>query len=347
MDESDGSLSGDTAHSLQPSPAKDVSRSSLIPLQPIRLRERPPACLPTSRREFLVKHGAKLKPRTLEEYRRHTRLYLVPAFGKRSIDAISKADVTTAHASWNENPRAANHALAILSKMMSWAEDQGYRPDDTNPCRRIAKYKEAQRERFLSEIELQRLGLAIEQAERDGLIGPYQAAAIRLLILTGARLSEILTLKWEYVDLERQLLLLPDSKTGKKAIPLNEPAASLLITPCRASAGNPYVIVGHKEKPRILSICRSPGVLLRTLADLEGVRLHDLRHTFASWAVAGGASLPVIGKGIGALPGVDNPTLCSLGRMPRFGTCWTQSTGQRIDSLSTLAKVTIQNRLTR
>ncbi len=247
--------------------------------------------------EFFTKHGAKLKPRTLEEYRRHTRLYLIPAFGKRPIDAITKADVNTAHSSWKDNPRAANHALAILSKMMNWAEDHGLRPDDSNPCSRIQKFKENQRERLLSEIELQRLGRAIDQAEAESLLSLYQITAIRLLILHGARLNEILTLKWDYVDLERKLLLLPDSKTGKKAITLNEPALHVLQHAPRL-AGNSYVIVGSNEGEHLVNL-QKPWRRLRKLAELDDVRLHDLRHAFASWAVAGGASLPIIGRQLG------------------------------------------------
>ena len=152
-------------------------------------------------KDFLAVHGAKQKPRTREEQARIVRLYLDPAFGKLDITKVARVDVEAAHAKWSETPRAANHALAVLSTLMNWAEANGYRPEDTNPCRRIKKYKQNNRERFLQPDELGRLGAALDDASAKGEVGPFAIAAIKLLIFTGARLSEILTLQWSFVDL--------------------------------------------------------------------------------------------------------------------------------------------------
>lgn len=246
---------------------------------------------------FLDLHGAKLKPRTLEEQRRIVKLYLKPAFGTKDICAITRTDVEAAHASWKDKPRAANHALAVLSKLMNWSEEHDYRGRDTNPCRRIPHYPTNNRERFLQPKELGRLGAVLTDLERSGTEDTHVLAAIRLLILTGARLSEILTLRWSYVDCGRRVLMLPDSKTGQKTIPLNSAAVTILKKIPRMEK-NPHVIVGRKEGSRLINL-QKPWRRIRALAKLDDVRIHDLRHTFASVGVAAGGSLPIIGRALG------------------------------------------------
>lgn len=246
--------------------------------------------------QFFTSHGPKLKTRTLEEYRRLERLYLLPAFAKLPIKDLERATISTAHAGWQEAPRAANHALSVLSKIMTWAEDQGYRAEDSNPCRRIQRYKENKRETFLQADELARLGAALDKAEAENLVGPYALAALRLLILTGARLNEILILEWSHVDLERRILFLPDSKTGKKPLSLNDAAIDVLKALPRF-ANNRYVIVGKRYGTHLVNL-QKPWQTVRKLAGLT-CRIHDLRHTFASVAVASGGSLPILGRQLG------------------------------------------------
>lgn len=247
---------------------------------------------------FLTKHGAKIKGSTLEEYRTLMRLHLVPAFGTKKLWAITRADVSTFHAGMSETPRAANHALSVLSKLMTWAEDEGYKPDGSaNPCQRVQRYKEAKREQFLTPDELARLGAALDKAEADHVAGPYIIAAIRLLIFTGCRLNEILTLEWAHIDLGRSMIFLSDGKTGKKSVTLNAAAVDVLARLPRFEK-NPYVIVGHRYGAHLVNL-HKPWQAIRTMAGLENVRLHDLRHTFASVAVAAGGSLPVLGRQLG------------------------------------------------
>jgi integrase len=234
---------------------------------------------------FLAAHGPRLKPRTREEYERLIRQRLLPAFASRRLADISPAEVTAFHNREATKPRTANFALAVLSKIMSWAEAQGLRPDGTNPCRHVDRYTENRRQRFLSDAEVERL------------VSVYMAAAVRLLLLTGARLSEILTLKWQYVDLQRGLLLLPDSKTGQKPIFLNDEAKAVLGTLPRLP-DNAYVICGTSPGAHLVNL-QKPWRRIRVAADLDDVRLHDLRHSFASIAAASGASLLLIGKLLG------------------------------------------------
>lgn len=247
--------------------------------------------------QFMANHGTKLKASTYAEYDSLLRMYLRPAFGTKPITAITRADVSNAHSGWSHVPRAANHALSVMSKLMTWAEDQGYRPEGANPCQRVQRYRENKRERFLTKDELAKLGKALDKAEAEHIAGPYAIAALRLLIFTGARLNEILTLQWSHVDLERKMIFLPDSKTGQKPVTLNQPAVDILKALPRF-ANNPYVIVGHRYGSHLINL-QKPWQAIRALAGLETVRIHDLRHTFASVAVAAGGSLPVIGRQLG------------------------------------------------
>jgi integrase len=247
---------------------------------------------------FLVEHAdAKLKASTAAEYRRLDRLYLNETFKRRLVADIARPDVTGLHHSLREKPYQANRLLALLSKFFNWCEKRGYRPDGSNPCRHIEKYKEQKRERFLSEDEMARLGEALADAEEKKTTTPWIIAAIRLLVLTGARLSEVLTLKWSYVDLTRGAIRLPDSKTGAKTIYLNAAAVDVLSSISRHE-NNPYVICGEREGAHLVNL-QKPWRRIRKAADLDDVRIHDLRHSFASVAAAGGMSLPIIGALLG------------------------------------------------
>ncbi len=191
----------------------------------------------------------------------------------------------------------ANRCLALLSKMFNLAERWGLRPDGSNPVRHVEKYKENRIERFLSEDELARLAKVLSKAEADNSESPFVIAAIRLLLFTGARLGEILTLRWDWIDLDRGLINLPDSKSGKKPVYLNSLAMDVLSNLPHIE-GNPHIIVGNKAGSHLVNI-RKPWYRIREAAGIEDVRIHDLRHTFASTAVSGGLTLPLIGKLLG------------------------------------------------
>ena len=248
--------------------------------------------------QFMLEHvRPKLKASTAREYERTARVYIVPRIARRPIGDLKRQDVAKLHHELARTPYQANRTLALLSKFFGWAEKHGLRPDGSNPCRHVEKYREGRRERFLSQAELGRLGDALREAEKDKSCSPWVVAAIRLLSLTGARLNEILTLRWEHVSDEHGCLMLPDSKTGRKAIHLNAPALALLQTIPRLE-GNPYVICGEKSGQHLVNL-EKPWQRIRKVAKLEDVRLHDLRHSFASVAASGGQSLVVIGKMLG------------------------------------------------
>jgi len=173
--------------------------------------------------------------------------------------------VVAFHQSLRETPYQANRVLALLSKIMNLAERWGERPDGSNPCRHVEKYREDKRERFLSAEELSVLGDVLAEAEKAAKLRPAVITAVRLLILTGCRLSEVLGLRWEYVDLQAQCLHLPDSKTGRKTVHLNAPALAVLNAAGR-DEGNPWMIQGQRsgrplvnlEKPWHTSATRRP-----------------------------------------------------------------------------------------
>ena len=167
----------------------------------------------------------------------------------------------------------------------------------SDPCRAIAEYPGRRRERFLTEAELDRLGRALDQVEKEGRVSASAVAAIRLLILTGCRKSEILTLRWEEVALEEAELRLADSKTGARVVSLSGPAVKLLAGLPRLP-DNPWVIPGRKPGTHLRKL-DDAWRSVRARAGIEGVRLHDLRHSFASRALALGEGLPVIGKLLG------------------------------------------------
>jgi integrase len=224
-------------------------------------------------------------------------LFLTPALGRHRISDVLRADVASFHHDLRDRPYQANRALSVLCKMLNLAEEWGLRPDGSNPCRHVKKYREEKRERYLTVEELRRLGTVLSDAQANQTEGPFALAAIGLLILTGARLMEILTLRWEYVDLDGGVLRLPDSKTGAKLIYLNDAAKGLLRTMPRMH-GNPHVIPGHKPGAHLVELQKA-WRRIRAEANLDAVRIHDLRHSFASVAVSAGMSLPMIGKLLG------------------------------------------------
>jgi integrase len=246
---------------------------------------------------FLREHGKKLGERTLEEYERMLRKLALPAFGKRPIDAVDRPTIAKLHHSLADTPRLANHVLSVLSKVMNWAATRSLLASGANPCRGIERYKENKRERFLSSAEMSRLGQALQDVETQQTLSPYAIAAIRLLLLTGARKSEILSLRWDYVDLENRAFRLPRSKTGPKSIYITTAVADILTSLPRVQ-GNPYLIVGATKNAHLFDL-KGPWRRIRSLAGLDDVRLHDLRHTYASIGATGGLSLPFVGKLLG------------------------------------------------
>ena len=237
------------------------------------------------------------KASTAEAYRRNLTLHLLPVLGKKKIREITRADASRLHAKMAETPIAANRTLALLSGIMSYAEKRGERPEGTNPARYVEPFPEQGRERYLKAEELTRLSDVLASAEDRRLCDWRPVAIVRLLILTGARLDEIVGLQWDVIDVERGVARLSDSKTGPKNLVLPAPALAILAELPRTE-GNPHVIPGNIAGGAFQGIQKA-WQRIRAAAELPGVRLHDLRHSYASAAISAGDSLYIIGRLLG------------------------------------------------
>ena len=269
--------------------------------------------------EFLSEHvAAKRKPRTAESYRHALHHHVLPKLGKRKIHEVTHLDIEKLHLGLASTPPMANYVVAVLASMFSWAARRGHLAMDHNPAKRIERYEEEGRERFLDNDEMLRLGAALHAAETTGipwnvdlakptakhapkaknrftLIDPFAVAAIRLLTLSGCRVREILDLQWAHVDIVQGGLVLPASKTGRKIVLLGAPALQVLSSLPRVGR---YVFPGNEaDKPR--ADLKRPWTAIKKEAGLEGLRLHDLRHTFASVGANAGLGLQVVGKLLG------------------------------------------------
>ena len=270
---------------------------------------------------FLADHiGPKRKAATLAWYTDIFERQVFPKLGSMKVAEVTETTIARLHLSLRATPYQANRVLAAISSMYGFASRHGLVEKGFNPASDIERFREEGRERYLSSTEMEQLGAAIREAETTGIpfrinlagktkhvpkktttttIDIFAAAALRLLIFTGARLREILHLEWKHVDFERGLLFLPDSKSGRKVIVLNAPALSVLSSLPHIGR---YVIAGENagregEKPR--ADLKRPWAAVRRHAGLEDVRVHDLRHNFASFGAGGGMGLPIIGKLLG------------------------------------------------
>jgi integrase len=295
---------------------------------------------------YMREHAAvKCKHRTQEEYNRLLRLHILPALGSKSASQVTKAETSRLHTGMAAKPSAANRCLSLIDAIWNRAVNTGEIVSLPNPTKGIEPYPEQNRDRYLTLEEMKRLGQAMHLAETTGLpwvvdeTGPkakhlakpenrkrlvdvHAVAAIRMLILTGARLREILYARWDWVDWDRGILFLPNSKTDKKPIYLSQVALEILAEIPRHE-GNPHIFPGeakgtHRhDLKRPWNVIRRYAGLLGDDADLGGkikvqrrkqkgvskanpsVRIHDLRHSFASVGVGGSLGLPLVGKLLG------------------------------------------------
>ena len=256
-----------------------------------------------------------LTRRTAVGYRYSIEKHLRPAVGALKVAGFTKQDAQRVHFAMRDTPGQANRALAVLSKALALAEEWGMRAEGLNPCAKVKKYPEEPRERFLSAVEVDRLGQALTEAETVGLpwvvdesapqakhlakpenrstrVDPAVVAVVRLLLLTGARLSEITELEWAHVDFEAETIALPHQK-GRKRRPAPVPTAAMdLLARRERVEGSPFVFPRASDPSRSLSnfVVQSGWERIRRRAGLDDVRLHDLRHTVGTWAARTGAN---------------------------------------------------------
>jgi hypothetical protein len=239
------------------------------------------------------------KPASIRNDKLFLKHYIIPNLGKIKINSLTGKDIANFHYNMREKSTTANRCISVISKMLNLAEKWGLRNDASMLCKHIDKYQENKREKFLSLQEIEKLSKVLRESSINygGTKMPSAIAAIRLLLLTGCRLSEILTLKWGYIDYKHHRINFPDSKTGKKTIYIS-PFVLEVLDGIEKQKNNPYVIYGAIEGKHLINL-RKSWCRIRKLADLEDVRIHDLRHSFASIGAASGLSLPIIGALLG------------------------------------------------
>ena len=236
----------------------------------------------------------KRKARTQSDYKQLLANHILPALGNLTVAEIDREHIERRHLDMKNTPRRANYTIATIKTLLGFAVRCGLRFN--NPASGVQRYREYKRERFLTVAEIGAAADAIMTAESDGVIGPFAASGLRLALFTGARSGEITATKWDHVDWQRRLIRLPDSKTNEpRTIHLSDAAVEVLRNVPRVG---PYVIAGARHGKPFKSLSRS-WIVAREYAGLKDVRLHDLRHSYASLAAGRGVSLHMIGKLLG------------------------------------------------
>lgn len=234
---------------------------------------------------------------TLKSYRWMIQAHILPALGYLPAGRLNREIVAELHYRLRCTPQSANRVTRLLARMLSYGRVQELIPELDDPCKAVRNYQVRKCERFLTQDEYRKLGRVLKKAEAEGVARHSVVVAIRLLMLTGCRKNEILRLRWDDVDREARELRLRDTKTGPRSVPLTETVETVLDSIPR-DGDNPWVIQGAKPGKHLVNIDLWWS-RFRMDAGLEDVRLHDLRHSWASRALALGEGLSMIGKLMG------------------------------------------------
>lgn len=239
--------------------------------------------------EFLADYAHHWKPSTRDSNRSIIRRRLLPEFGDLGVEQITPEDIARWRDGMADESGSFNRSLPVLAVMLTYAEQLGYRRKGSNPCKGVSRYKRKLPDRYLSPVEYRRLARTLAEVEAEQ---PTVVAALRLLMFTGARSGEITRLKWAYVQPPR--LMLPDSKTGPKIIYLNSPAQEVIDALPRGGLDD--WVLPMRDAPHRPVELDQVWIRIRRRAAIPDVRIHDLRHSFASVAIQDGVPLHVIGK---------------------------------------------------
>ena len=273
----------------------DRLRQGLDPEPPPEVRE--PTVAEFAERYVESHVRANCKPNTIAGVTCDLRLHILPAIGHLRLSEVEPSHAADLHHELRDRPGLANRVVSVLSTMFGLAETWGVTPPRPNPCRSIRRFRDEPRERFLSPEEYRKLARALDEGEENGSLSSEAAAAIRLLMLTGCRKNEILKLKWDDVDRAAGEIRLRDSKTGLRHVPLT-PAIEAVLSGIPRREDGPWVIPGRNTGSHLRSL-NPIWVRVCGQAGVKDARLHDLRHSYASRALALGEGFPVIGKLLG------------------------------------------------
>lgn len=248
---------------------------------------------------YMAEHAeTRKKASSIKNDQRLIDSHIIPSLGSKKVATVIRADIARLHQSLSPTPYEANRMLALASKMFSLAERWGLRPDNTNPAKNIDRYAEAKRERYLSHEELANLWSVLHSDSANQKVSPSAIGAIKLLILTGRRVSEILSLEWSWIDLDAKSMRLPDTKNGRLLVSIGDAAAEILKNMKQRDRDSRFVIAGRRGNKPLVNL-QKPWRIVRQMAGIEDVRLHDLRHTYASLGAGLGMSLPLLGRLLG------------------------------------------------
>lgn len=284
--------------------------------------------------DWLKEHvAAKKKPQTIRQYRRLWESHARPALGLTRVPEVTFSQVDALHRKLKATPTTANRLVAMLGSFFSWCEDHGIIPRQSNPARGVERFPEEERERYLTPEEIQRFGESLRLAETSGLppaerlkekgkktkhrpksadrpvkADPFAAGVLRFALLSGWRISEVCALRWDAIDTAKAVATLGDTKTGRAVRPIGA-AALLLLDELPRVDGSPYVFPSSRrgfgkreakvQADRPLGVPRRLWEAVRAHAKLEGVRIHDLRHSFGATAADAGHSLILIASLLG------------------------------------------------
>ncbi len=245
--------------------------------------------------DYIERHAKiHLRPNTIRSAEGMARKHILPKIGRIKVADLTRRDVEELHNSVKDSPYQANRVRALLSKMMNLAKAWEWRAD--NPCEGVPKFREEKRERWLSTQEIERLCDALDKYSNQSV-----ANAIRLMLLTGARKSEALTARWEDINLELGVWTKPSHHTKQKRtehVPLSAPTVQLLSSMKEDAEDNTHLFPGDMPEQPLNEIKWAWAKLCKQ-AKLGNVRIHDLRHTYASHLVSSGMSLPIVGRLLG------------------------------------------------
>ncbi len=303
-----GVLTPDEARTEAKSMLAAVKREKRDPAAERRRALKAPTVTELSKK-YLSEHvEVHNKPSTIKEFRRLVEKVIQPRLGTLAVESVTREDVSKMHRAMAGTPRQANLAIAVLSKMLSLAETWGLRAERSNPCHGIRRYAEVKRERFLSDAELASLGQELTRADNEGTSPLAITNAVRFLALSGCRLGEALSLRWEHVDLKEAILRLPDAKTGARSHAIGAKAVALLQTTRPDPASGWVFRVSDPAKPLTATALEHAWQGIRERANLADARLHDLRHTVGTYAGQTGANAFLVRDKLG------HKTLAMTGR---------------------------------
>lgn len=268
------------------------SRAGEDPTLARRVRRMTPT-IEALRAEFERLHYPLLKPGTAANYRGYWANHILPRFGQMRVDELTAADLREMRLDYLERPITFNRVREMLAVALDLAIERGWAQDNPARGRNMRDFAERKRRRYLTAAEAPRLGAALAAYGEQAEIRWRFAALVTLLLVTGCRLREIMHARWDWIDWDNRRIVWPDTKTGADEGTLSEKALEILTELHRRVPGNPWVIAGARLDRPLTGYGRMWKEVC-TMAGIEGLRVHDLRKSFASVALAEGLGLDVI-----------------------------------------------------